>query len=157
MGRTELLKRSPQCYKIRDLNVSIKAISENKSPSDVISCFYGGRYDKKAYNEMIKILSEKCGELCRDQSILSYLPIDYPKFFKSNSLKKAFKFAKIGIESDKHLLFVGKEEIGLTQLSKWISYYFSKKKILFVYAPKTAVSDLLGRYIPTLQINKKEI
>lgn len=154
---SKLSKRSPQCYTVRDLNVSIKAISENKPPN-VISCFYGGRYDKKTYNEMQKLLSEKYEELYQDQTILPDLLSDFPKCFKSNTLKKAFKFAKMGIESGKHLLFIGNEEIGLTQIAKWISYYFSKNKeenFLFVFTPETTVSDLLGRYIPAPQTKKK--
>ena len=44
---SEYSKKSPQCYTVRDLNVSIKSIAEGNSPNDVISCFYGSRYEKK--------------------------------------------------------------------------------------------------------------
>ena len=60
----------------------------------------------------------------------------------------------MAIKNGKHLLFVGKEEIGLTQIAKWISYYFSDNKnenFLFVFNPETTVSDLLGRYTPAPQ------
>ena len=56
--KSPLSKESPQCYTVRDLNVSIKAISENIPPEEVISCFYGSRYDKNTYNKMQYILKE---------------------------------------------------------------------------------------------------
>ena len=57
--KSSLSKESPQCYTVRDLNVSIKAISENYSPNEVISCFYGSRYDKKVYNQMQNIFLDQ--------------------------------------------------------------------------------------------------
>ena len=152
--KSSLSKESPQCYTVRDLNVSIKAISENYSPNEVISCFYGSRYDKKVYNQMQNILEEKYKDLYKKPGEFPDLPSDFPKCFHSNSLKQAFLFAKIGIENGRHILFVGEEEIGLTQIAKWISYYFSENKnenFLFVFNPETTVSDLLGRYTPASQ------
>ena len=157
-----LSKESPQCFTVRDLNVSIKAISENKEPNEVINCFYGARYDKKINNEMQEILRNKYNYLYKEQNILPDLPDKFPKCFQSNTLKKAFQIAKMAIDSGKHLLFVGKEEIGLTQIAKWISYYFSDNKdkkdnnFLFVFTPETTVSDILGRYIPAPQTEKNE-
>ena len=112
-----LSKESPQCFTVRDLNVSIKAISENKEPNEVINCFYGARYDKKINNEIQEILRNKYNYLYKEQNILPDLPDKFPKCFQSNTLKKAFQIAKMAIDSGKHLLFVGKEEIGLTQIA----------------------------------------
>ena len=151
---SDLSKSSPQCYTVRDLNSSVKAISDGASPNDVISCFYGARYEKEVYNKMQELLKEKFPELSSNSTILRNLPDDFPKCFQSKSLKQAFKFAELGINNGKHLLFVGNEEIGLTQIAKWISYYFSKNKkenFIFIFTPETTVSDLLGRYIPAPQ------
>ena len=152
--KSPLSKESPQCYTVRDLNVSIKAISENISPNEAISCFYSSRYDKNTFKMIQNILKEKYKDLYKESDNLPDLPPDFPKCFHSETLKQAFLFAKIGIENGKHLLFVGEEEIGLTQIAKWISYYFSENKtenFLFVFNPETTVSDLLGRYTPAPQ------
>ena len=151
---SELSKKSPQCYTVRDLNSSVKAISENISPNDVVSCFYGARYEQDVYNQMQDLLKKKYNELSKNTNILPQLPENFPKCFQSKALKQAFQFAKLGIESGKHLLFVGKEETGLTQIAQWISHYFSKNKeenFIFIFTPETTVSDLLGRYIPAPQ------
>ena len=150
----ELSKKSPQCYTVRDLNSSVKAISENISPNDVVSCFYGARYEKSVFEEMQKILKKDFQELSKSSSDLPNLPKDFPRCFQSKALKQAFQFAKLGINSGKHLLFVGEEETGLTQIAQWISYYFSKNRkenFIFIFTPETTVSDLLGRYIPAPQ------
>ena len=141
-------------YIVRDLNSSVKAISENIPPNDVISCFYGTRYEKEVYDKMQDILRKKYPELSQNSPIPQSLPDKFPKCFQSKSLKQAFQFAKLGINNEKHLLFVGNEEIGLTQIAKWISHYFSKNKkenFIFIFTPETTVSDLLGRYIPVPQ------
>ena len=156
--KSEFSKKSPQCYTVRDLNISIKSIAKGKSPEDVISCFYGSRYEKDVYEIMENILQEKYRDLYKPPGELSNLPIDFPKCFPSNSIKQAFEFAKMGVENGKHLLLIGKEEIGLTQTAKWISSYFSKNKkenFLFVFTPETTVADLLGRYVPSPQTEEK--
>ena len=107
---------------------------------------------------MENILQEKYPDLYKDPNEVSNLPIDFPKCFPSDSIKQAFEFAKMGVENGKHLLLVGKEEIGLTQIAKWISSYFSKNKkenFLFVFTPETTVADLLGRYVPSPQTEEK--
>ena len=156
--KSDFSKRSPQCYTVRDLNISIKSISEGNLPKDVVSCFYGSRYDDDTYKVMEHILKKNYKDLYNDSSTIENLPPEFPKCFPSNSLKKVFQYAKMGIKNGKHLLLVGKEEIGLTQIAKWISSYFSKNKkedFLFVFTPETTVADLLGRYIPSPQTDEK--
>ena len=156
--KSEYSKRSPQCYTVRDLNISIKSISEGNSPKDVIGCFYGSRYDKETYTLMENIIKRKYPNLYKDSNEIMDLPFDFPKCFHSSSIKKAFQFAKMGVRNGKHFLLVGQEEIGLTQIAKWISSYFSnnkKENFLFVFTPETTVADLLGRYVPSPQTNEK--
>ena len=151
-------KESPQCYTVRDINYAVRAISKGISPNEVINCFYGARYEKKILEQMQNILKNNYPDLFENLKTLPDLPKDFPKCFPSKSLKQAFRYAKLGIESGKHLLFVGKEEIGLTQIAQWISYYFSNKKnenFIFTFTPETTVADLLGRYILTNNSNSK--
>lgn len=130
-------KKAPKYYTVRDLNASIKTIAERKSPKDVISCFYGPRYEIAVYGIIENILQEKYPDLYQNPNLVSDLPIDFTKYFPSNSIKQAFESAKMGVENGKQLLLVGKEEISLTQIAKYISSYFSKiekKKIIYLYS-----------------------
>lgn len=133
--KSEHSKKSPQCYTVRDLNISIRSISGGESPKDVISCFYGSRYDKNTYGIMQSILKDKYPDLYKDPKEVSDLPLDFPKCFPSKSIKRVFHFAKMGVENGKHLLIVGNEEIGLTQVAKWILHIFLKikKKTFYLY------------------------
>ena len=58
-----------------------------------------------------------------------------------------------GGENGKHLLLVGKEGSGLTQVAKWFSWYFTpeekrKENFLFIFSPETTVSDMIGKFTP---------
>ena len=84
--KSEYSKRSPQCYTVRDLNISINSIAKGKSPKEVVSCFYGSRYDKETYQIMQDLLKEKYPDLYKDSNEVVDLPDDFPKCFHSNSI-----------------------------------------------------------------------
>jgi len=46
------------------------------------------------------------------------LPNNFPKCYSNYSLKKAFYFANIAKRNGRHLLIVGKEGNGITQIAK---------------------------------------
>ena len=90
--KSEYSKRSPQCYTVRDLNISIKAIADGKHPEDVISCFYGSRYDNHTFKIMENILKENYNNLYKDTNEIIDLPSDFPKCFHSNLLLHLLSF-----------------------------------------------------------------
>ena len=146
-------KSSKQCFTVRDINATIKAISEGQEPSDAVNCFYGSRYKGKEFNHLIEILKTKYKELYKDLNKIPELPNDFPKCYSNNSLKKSFYFANIAKRNGRHLLVVGKEGSGVTQVAKWFSWYFTpeekrKENFLFIFSPETTVSDMIGKFTP---------
>ena len=87
-------KSSSQCFTVRDISSTIKAILESQGPSYVVNCFYGGRYRGKEFNHLMEILYKNYHCLYKDINTIQELPEDFPKCF-SNSLKKVFYFANI--------------------------------------------------------------
>ena len=146
-------KSSPQCFTVRDINATIKAISEGQEPNDAVNCFYGSRYRGKEFEHFIQILKEDYTPLYKDLTKIPELPDDFPKCYSNYSLKKAFYLSKIAKKNGRHILIVGNEGSGLTQVAKWISWYFTpeakrKENFLFIFSPETTVSDMIGKYTP---------
>ena len=146
-------KSSKQCFTVRDISATIKAISGGEDPNDAVNCFYGSRYKGKEFNHLTNILKTDYKELYKDLNKIPELPKDFPKCYSNFSLKKAFYFAKIAKNNGRHLLIVGKEGSGITQVAKWISWYFTpeekrKENFLFIFSPETTVSDMIGKFTP---------
>ena len=146
-------KSSSQCFTVRDINATIKAISEGQDPSDAVNCFYGSRYRGEAFEHLMEILKNDFPPLYKDLNLIPELPSDFPKCYSNFSLRKAFYFAKIAKKNGRHLLIVGKEGTGVTQISKWISWYFTPEEkrnenFLFIFSPETTVSDMIGKFTP---------
>jgi midasin (ATPase involved in ribosome maturation) len=146
-------KSSSQCFTVRDINATIKAISEGQEPSDAVNCFYGSRYKGKEFQHLMQILKEKYPPLYKDLNLIPDLPEDFPKCYSNYSLRKAFYFANIAKKNNRHLLLVGKQGTGVTQVAKWISRYFTpeekrKENFLFIFSPETNVSDMIGKFTP---------
>ena len=148
-----------QCFTVRDINSTIKAISEGQDPCDAVNCFYGSRYRGKEYNHFIQILKNEYSLFFKDLKKISKLPEDFPKCYSNFSLKKAFYFSNIARKNGRHLLIIGKEGSGITQIAKWFSWYFTpeenrKDNFVFFFSPETTLSDMIGKFIP--KVNKDE-
>ena len=153
-------KNSPQCFTIRDINNVIKSISNKKDPDfiiDAIICFYGMRYEQKyrniLYNKLIK-------NKIFPQNELNFQENEYLNFFRSESLQKADKYAKIAIKNGRHILFTGKEGVGITSIAKLIADNNSNNKdkdFTFVFTEETTIGDLIGRFIPDSSGNSNNL
>ena len=146
-------KSSPQCFTIRDISSAIKLISIGQEPYDAVICFYGSRYRGKNFDYFMELLKKNYTPLYKDLNLILELPSDFPKCYSNYSLKKAFYFAKIAKMIGRHLLIIGKEGIGITQVAKWISLYFTpkekkKENFIFIFSPETTISDMIGKFIP---------
>jgi len=146
-------KSSQQCFTIRDINSTIKSISLGEEPSDAVNCFYGSRYRGKEFDHLMNIIKTEYSSLYKDLSKIPELPSGFPNCYSNYSLKKSFYFANIAKKNGRHLLLVGKEGSGLTQVAKWFSWYFTpeekrKENFLFIFSPETTVSDMIGKFTP---------
>ena len=152
-------KSSNQCFTIRDIKSTIKAISEGQAPYDAVNCFYGARYRGKEFNHFIEILKKEYVLFYKDFKTISELPEDFPKCYSNFSLRKAFYFSNIARKNGRHLLIIGKEGSGITQIAKWFSWYFTpelyrKDNFLFNFSSETILSDIIGKFIP--KVNKDD-
>ena len=144
-------KYSPQCFTIRDINTVIKSISKEKNPDfvvDSLMCFYGMRYEKK-YRQIFynKLLDSKV----LPKNILKCPENEFENFFETESFHQVDKYAKIAIENGRHILFTGKEGVGITSIAKIIADKYSNDKnkdFIFVFTEETTIGDLIGRFIP---------
>ena len=154
--KTEDSKSSNQCFTVRDINATINAISKGEEPGDAVNCFYGSRYRGKEFQNLMNIIKTKYTPIYKDISIIPQLPENFPKCYSNYSLRKAFYFAQIAKRNGRHLLIVGNEGSGITQVAKWFSWYFTPKEkrnenFLFIFSPETTVSDMIGKYTPKEQ------
>ena len=146
---------SPQGFTIRELNITINAISKKKLMIPAISairCFYSQRYEKKEREKIENILSNYSNFYQKE--IIPEIEYNIPFCYHSESIKRVFYYSKISIENGRHLLLVGNQGNGLTQIGKWIAEAFSINKdnsFCFIFTPQTSISDLIGKYFP----NKK--
>ncbi len=56
-------------------------------------------------------------------------------------------------KNNSHLLLVGKQGTGVTQVAKWFSRYFTpeekrKENFLFIFYPETNASDMIRKFTP---------
>ena len=146
----DISKKSPQCFTIRDLSSAITSLN-TITPSQSIFCFYGSRYEYNERNYMKNnILKIKYPKLYSEEKF-GTLPNNFPNCFESETVKKAYYYSRIAFENGRHVLFTGKQGIGLTQIAKYIAMNNSldKNKIFcFIFTPETTFSDLFGGYIP---------
>lgn len=96
-------KSSSQCVTVRDVNTTIKAISEGQEPSDSVNCFYGSRYRGKEFNHLMVIIKTKYIPPYKDLNKIPAFPKKFPKCYPNYSLKKAFYFANIAKKNERHL------------------------------------------------------
>ena len=152
--KSEIENKSHKCFTVRDINSVIKAISRKRDSAPVIDalmCFYGMRYEKKErdkfYNNLLN--NQKIPKIESDYKFPEKI---YSNFFPTESFKQADKYAKIAFENGKHILFTGREGVGITSIAKLISNRYSRyknKDFTFVFTEETTIGDLIGRFIPT--------
>lgn len=154
--KSDLSSSSPQCFTIRELNITILAIANKRaSPMDAIMTFYGARYNSLVRDKLRHLLRCEFPSLYSDISP-PYLPENFPKCFDNLAIRTAYKYASIALHNGRHLLFVGEKGCGLTTVAHWISSYFSperdsktketgKDTFCFVCTPETTVADFIGR------------
>ena len=153
-------KKSSQCFTLRDINSIIKSISKEKNPDfeiDALMCFYGMRFEKTEREDFYNMLIENVN-LPKNELKYEFPKEIYKNFFPTKSFEKVDKYAKIAFENGKHILFTGREGVGLTSIAKLISNRYSGNKdhdFTFVFTEETTIGDLIGRFVPTSSNNSE--
>lgn len=157
---SEIAKKSPQCFTIRDINSVIKSISKKKNPDfaiDALMCFYGMRFEKKERQTFYDQLMTN-ENLPKNELKYEFPKNIYKNFFPTKSFEQVDKYAKIAIENGKHILFTGREGNGITSIAKLIANRYSRnsnKDFTFVFTEETTIGDLIGRFIPASSKNSE--
>ena len=96
---------------------------------------YGSRYPKNE-KEKMKLILNKYDNLKEKNNIKIDLPKEFPKCFKNDNLIQAVNSILFSLNNHRHIIIVGEEESGITQIARWSAEFFSKMKnlkIIFIY------------------------
>lgn len=138
---------------------------KSNSPFSILLNIYGARYPKKEKEKMKKILNkEKYKNLKLEINIKQKLPDNFPICYENNSLIHAINSILFSLNNQRHVIIVGKEGSGITQVARWSAEIFSKisckeenKKAhdsyLCICSKKLQCEDLIGITVPNISKN----
>ena len=142
------------CFTIREIEATINAIANKENIRDAILCIYGSRYKSKEYEKLKSILDKypnldskkKKTELLFNNEFLYITP----------QLEKVLKAVKLSFDNNRHIMIVGDEGAGKSQIAKYIAEYrdnLNKNNDGICYCECTEdlkCSDLIGNQYPSL-------
>ena len=144
-----------QCFTIREIAATVRALSEKESIYDTIMTIYGARYDKNR-KELLKNELKKYPRLINDTQ-KTELP-DFPGCYINDSLITTVKSALFSLKNGRNIILMGKEGCGKTQVAHWISEYYNSKikdnendqqSFFCVCTEEIKVADLVGHQAPS--------
>ena len=116
------------CFTIREIETVINALKDTKnSLYSIIMNVYGARYPKNE-KEKMKLILNKYENLKEKENITIDLPKDFPKCFKNNNLIQTVNSILFSLNNHRHIIIVGEEESGITQIARWSAEFFSKNE-----------------------------
>ena len=152
------------CFTIREIEATINAIANKENIRDAILSIYGSRYKSKEFEKLKSILSK--------YKYLNVINTKPKKFFKNDflymtpALENVLKAVKLSFDNYRHIMIIGDEGTGKSQISKYIAEYMdnqNKDKVEIdddgiYYCECTEdlkCSDLIGNQYPTLNSSKE--
>ena len=145
----------PQCFTIREIAATVKALSQNEGINDTIMTIYGARYQKKLKDQLTDVLS-KYPNLTKGNKKFEFP--NFPNCYQNESLCSAVKSTLFSLHNGRNVILTGKEGCGKTQVAMWIADYYNKEKVVDDGPQKTffcvcteeiKVSDLVGHQAPS--------
>ena len=137
-------------FTIREIETVINALKDkNNSPYSIIMNVYGSRYPKNE-KEKMKLILNKYDNLKEKNNIKINLPKEFPKCFKNDNLIQAVNSILFSLNNHRHIIIVGEEESGITQIARWSAEFFSKNEkskdntYLCICSKKLQCEDLIG-------------
>ncbi len=116
---------------------------------------YGARYPKNE-KEKMKLILNKYENLREKENIKMDLPTDFPKCFSNNNLIQTVNSILFSLNNHRHIIIVGEEESGITQIARWSAEFFSKNEkskdntYLCICSKKLQCEDLIGITVPNI-------
>ena len=145
-------------FTIREIETVLNALKDGKkSPHSIIMNVYGARYTKKE-KEKMKLILEKYPNLKNEKEEKKKLPENFPDCFENENLIQTIDSILFSLNNQRHVMIIGEEESGLTQIARWVCEYFSNKNkknddkepFLCICSKKLQVEDLIGITIPNI-------
>jgi len=120
-------KDDNQCFTLREIDASIKAISKGRNILNTLMTIYGGRYQNYQKEKLENLL----------RTIYSFhnlksseFETTFPRCFHNKIINEASKLIKCSINSGRHIIITGDKEVGKTQLASWFAkWYINEKKM----------------------------
>ena len=149
------------CFTIREIETVLNALKDkNISPYSIIMNTYAARYPKKE-KEKIKSLINKYINLKKKENEKEN-PL--PKSlicFKNDNLIQAINSTLFSLNNHRHVIIVGEEGSGITQIARWSAEIFSHKysekeynnknePFLCICSKKLQCEDLIGITMPNI-------
>ena len=146
------------CFTIREIEATINAINNGKNTKEAILSIYGSRYKSKEY-EKLKVILNKYRNLVADKS-RSYFKFENEFLYMTPLLENFLKTIKLSFENYRHVMIIGDEGTGKTQIAKYFAEYYDKLNDNFDYEYDNGIyycecteelkcSDLIGNQYPS--------
>ena len=76
----------------------------------------------------MKLILNKYDNLKEKNNIKINLPKEFPICFKNENLIQAVNSILFSLNNHRHIIIVGEEESGITQIARWSAEFFSKNE-----------------------------
>jgi MoxR-like ATPase len=144
------------CFTVREIEATINAISKGENIKEAILIIYGSRYKTEEYNKLKKILS-KYKYLNSDDNI-SKLEFNNEFLYISPLLENVLKAVKMSFDNNRHVMIIGDEGTGKSQIAKFIAEARDKLNdkndddgiYYCICTEDLKCSDLIGNQYPSI-------
>ena len=144
------------CFTVREIEATINAISKGENIKEAILIIYGSRYKTEEYNKLKKILS-KYKYLNSDNNI-SKLEFNNEFLYISPLLENVLKAVKMSFDNNRHVMIIGDEGTGKSQIAKFIAEARDKLNdkndddgiYYCICTEDLKCSDLIGNQYPSI-------
>ena len=162
-SNSEIVQNDIQCFTIREISNTVKALSKGEPVFDTIMNIYGARYEKDKQEVLEKLLKKNypCFGESKDTKFKYF--DDFHDCFKSKNLSKAFKSILSSFENDRHVIVVSKGGNGVTFIARLFAIWYKNKYLksslasseeyFFSCTSDTQCSDLIGKQRPSKDLN----
>ena len=145
------------CFTIREIEATINAISNGEDVKQSILSIYGSRYKSEEYNKL-KLILEKYPDL-NTKPIYSDFKFENEFLYLTPVLENVIRAIQLSFNNNRHVLIIGDEGTGKSQIAKYIAEFRDKKNnnnydeegIYYCQCTEDIkCSDLIGNQYPSL-------
>ena len=112
------------CFTIREIEATINAVIKGENIKEAILSIYGSRYKSNEY-EKLKVVLNKYPNLISDNG-KSKFNFNNEFLYVTPLLEKVLKSIILSFDNNRHVLILGDEGTGKTQIAKYIAEYRDK-------------------------------